>query len=38
MYQELISRGYKLDAANLRMSRGERFTERGSYHMAAWAG
>lgn len=38
MYQELISRGYKLDAANLRMSRGERFIERGSYHMAAWAG
>lgn len=38
LYQDFLRNGYKLDAANLRLARGDRFTERGRYHLAAWAG
>ena len=38
LYEELITHGYKLSAANLRLARGSRFLEQGRYHLAAWAG
>lgn len=38
LYGSFLARGFRLGAANLRMSRGGRFSERGRYHLAAWAG
>jgi len=38
LYDDFLRHGYKLDAANLRLARGNRFSERGRYHLAAWAG
>lgn len=38
LYRALLARGYKLEAANMRMVRGRPFKEQGTYHLAAWAG
>jgi GNAT superfamily N-acetyltransferase len=38
LYRSFISSGYKLAAANLRLVRGAHFSERGRFHLAAWAG
>jgi GNAT superfamily N-acetyltransferase len=38
LYQDFLRNGYKLDAANLRLAIGDQFSERGKYHLAAWAG
>jgi len=38
LYGLLRERGYKLEAANIRMMRGISYEERGPYHLAAWAG
>jgi len=38
LYDDFLHHGYKLDAANLRLARGNRFSERGRYHFASWAG
>ncbi len=37
LYPLLISSGYRLEGANLRLVKGE-WKERGAYHIAAWAG
>ncbi|MEM0449933.1 MAG: hypothetical protein QW520_08960 [Methanomassiliicoccales archaeon] len=38
MYEQLVNRGYKLDAVNVRMYKGLEFKENATYMMAAWAG
>ncbi len=38
LYDELLTSGYKLAAANLRLVRGAAYKERGRYHLASWAG
>jgi len=38
LYRSFVSNDYKLAAANLRLVRGPSFSERGKYHLAAWAG
>ncbi|MDD1746542.1 MAG: GNAT family N-acetyltransferase [Methanomassiliicoccales archaeon] len=38
LYRSFLSSGYNLAAANLRLVRGIPFSERGRYHLAAWAG
>lgn len=38
LYQALLARAYRLESANMRMTRGGSLQERGAYHLAAWAG
>jgi hypothetical protein len=38
MYGNLVRRGYRLDAANVRMCKGALAKERAPFLMAAWAG
>ncbi len=38
LYDAFLSSGYRLATANMRLARGPSFSERGKYHLAAWAG